>query len=274
MLSLSSASIAPGGLGRRATRAEPGGRRILAAPLARCSGLLDRLRGGDRIAAQSEGGGLVWRQQATFPRLPFLRRLFEPHFTGVLGNYYSPVWADLGRRRLVAGGVFTIIRNSTDETRLPDTGANNQPGAHLQWVCCSCSSSTCSRVELARQDNPPARGFWRGPPSVTGSSSQGRLYSPTGARAGSASLVVERPYQWGDVFRTYRVVIDDVRWADCVPMRQFLWDLAPRGTPCRFASTRPGSPVHEVLIQAGQETRCHVHYPPGGPRMIPEGWLA
>lgn len=58
------------------------------------------------------------------------------------------------------------------------------------------------------------------------------------------------------------------------PMRPFRCDLAPGEHTLQIRIDSTGSPVHELLIQAGQETRCQVHYPPGGPRMIPEGWLA
>lgn len=207
------------------------------------------------------------------PKAPFLRRLFEPHFTGVLGGYYSRFGLISGVAGLVAGGVFTIIRNSTDETRLPDTGlttslALTAMGLLLVFFIDLAVSSWRAR------DNPPARGFWPWAPVGDGVVEPGARLVPTGARAGSASLVVERPYQWGDLIRTYRVVIDDVEVGKLRPMRPFHCDLEPGEHTLQIRIDSTGSPVHEVLIQDGEETRCQVHYPPGGPRMIPEGWLA
>lgn len=207
------------------------------------------------------------------PEVSFLRKLFEPHFTGVLGGHYSRFGMFSGVAGLVAGGVFSIIRNSTDETRLPDTGlttslALTAMGLLLVFFIDLAVSSWRAR------DNPPARGFWPWADAGDGVVEPGARLVPTGARAGSASLVVERPYQWGDVFRTYRVVVDDVEVGRLRPMRQFHWDLPPGEHTLQIRLDSSGSPVHELLIQAGQETRCQVHYPPGGPRMIPEGWLA
>ncbi len=136
------------------------------------------------------------------PKAPFLRRLFEPHFTGVLGGHYSRFGMFSGIAGFVAGGVFTIIQKSNGGKRLPKAG----------------------------------------------------LTTSLALTAMGLLLVFE---------------VGKLR-----PMRPFHCDLEPGEHTLQIRIDSTGSPVHELLIQAGQETRCQVHYPPGGPRMIPEGWLA
>ena len=207
------------------------------------------------------------------PKAPFLRRLFEPHFTGVLGGHYSRLGMFSGIAGFVAGGVFTIIQKSNGGKRLPKAGLTTSLALTAMGLLLVFFIDLAVSSRRAR-DNPPARRFWPWADAGDGVVEPGARLVPTGARAGSASLVVERPYQWGDVFRTYRVVVDDVEVGRLRPLRQFHWDLAPGEYTLQIRIDSTGSPVHELLIQAGQETRCQVHYPPGGPRMIPEGWLA
>ncbi len=207
------------------------------------------------------------------PKAPFLRKLFEPHFPGILGGYHSLFGMLSTLAGLLLGTVHYIATRTTGELRphrnglpvgLALTGLGLLLVFFIDWVVSSRRA----------RDNPPARGFWPWADAGDGVVEPGARLVPTGARAGSASLVVERPYQWGDVFRTYRVVVDDVEVGRLRPMRQFQWDLPPGEHTLHIRLDSTGSPVHELLIQAGQETRCQVHYPPGGPRMIPEGWLA
>ena len=132
----------------------------------------------------------------------FLRKLFAPHFPGILGGYFSRFGLLSGIAGFVAGGVFTIIQKSNGGKRLPKAG----------------------------------------------------LTTSLALTAMGLLLVFE---------------VGKLR-----PMRPFRCDLAPGEHTLHIRLDSTGSPVHELLIQAGQETRCQVHYPPGGPRMIPEGWLA
>lgn len=207
------------------------------------------------------------------PEVSLLRKLFAPHFPGILGGYHSLFGMLSTLAGLLLGTVHYIATRTTGELRphrnglpvgLALTGLGLLLVFFIDWVVSSRRA----------RDNPPARRFWPWADAGDGVVEPGARLVPTGARAGSASLVVERPYQWGDVFWTYRVVVDDVEVGRLRPMRQFQWDLPPGEHTLHIRLDSTGSPVHELLIQAGQETRCQVHYPPGGPRMIPEGWLA
>ena len=207
------------------------------------------------------------------PKAPFLRKLFEPHFPGILGGYFSRFGLLSGIAGFVAGGVFTIIQKSNGGKRLPKAGLTTSLALTAMGLLLVFFIDLAVSSRRAR-DNPPARRFWPWADAGDGVVEPGARLVPTGARTGSASLVVERPYQWGDLIRTYRVVIDDVEVGKLRPMRPFRCDLAPGEHTLQIRIDSTGSPVHELLIQARQETRCQVHYPPGGPRMIPEGWLA
>ena len=195
------------------------------------------------------------------------------HFTGVLGGHYSRFGMFSGIAGFVAGGVFTIIQKSNGGKRLPKAGLTTSLALTAMGLLLVFFIDLAVSSRRAR-DNPPARRFWPWADAGDGVVEPGARLVPTGARSGSASLIVERPYQWGDLILTAMGLLLVFEVGKLRPMRPFHCDLEPGEHTLQIRIDSTGSPVHELLIQAGQETRCQVHYPPGGPRMIPEGWLA